>query len=213
MENCELSTIDMFNKLANIFPEFKEWTTQDVFEIKKLLKNDSIVLDVGCGWGREIKELAPFCKKIIGIDNDPNEIETAKSYLKDIPNVELFVQDAKKTSFPDESFDIIISIGNTFGNLGNDKKAVLQEMKRLIKKDGKILISVYSKDANSKRLKAYESIGLKIKTIENGKIVFEDGLISEEFSKNELEKIFEKFQLKVRFIDIGEIAVLCIVSK
>jgi 2-polyprenyl-6-hydroxyphenyl methylase/3-demethylubiquinone-9 3-methyltransferase len=170
-------------------------------------------LDVGCGWGREIKELAPFCKKIVALDNDFKEIETAKSYLKDIKNVEFSIQDAKKTSFPDESFDIIISVGNTFGNIGEDKEKVLQEMKRLIKKEGKILLSVYSKGANSKRATAYKSIGLKIKTIENGKILFEDGLVSEEFSKDELKKIFEKFQLKVRFIDIGKIAVLCVVSK
>ena len=86
-------------------------------------------------------------------------------------------------------------------------------MKRLIKKDGKILLSVYSEGANSKRATAYESIGLKIKTNEKGKILFEDGLISEEFSKNELKNIFEKFQLKVRFIDVSDIAVLCVVSK
>tara|TARA_Y100000310_G_C20499850_1_gene723416 strand:+ start:109 stop:750 length:642 start_codon:yes stop_codon:yes gene_type:complete len=213
MKNCELPTIDMFNKLANIFPEFKEWTTQDVIEIKKFLKKDSIVLDIGCGWGREIKELAPFCKKIIALDNDAREIETAKSYLKDIQNVEFEIQDAKNTSFPDESFDIIISVGNTFGNLADNKEEVLQEMKRLIKKDGKILLSVYSEGANSKRATAYESVGLKIKTIENGKIHFEDGLISEEFSKDELEEIFEKFQLKVHFIGIADIAVLCVVSK
>jgi 2-polyprenyl-6-hydroxyphenyl methylase/3-demethylubiquinone-9 3-methyltransferase len=213
MENCELPTIDMFNKLVDVFPEFVEWTKQDVVEIKKFFKKDSIVLDVGCGWGREIKELARFCKKIIALDNDAREIETAKSYLKNIHNVEFSIQDAKKTSFPDESFDVIISVGNTFGNLGDDKEKVLQEMKRLVKNDGKILLSVYSNGANSKRTTAYKSIGLKIKTIENGKILFEDGLISEEFSKEELKNIFEKFQLKVRFINIERIAVLCIVSK
>lgn len=213
MKQCELSTIDFYNKFVEVFPDFKKWTKQDIVEIKKFLKNDSIVLDVGCGYGREIKELAPFCKKIIGIDKDPKEIETAKSYLKNISNIELLVRDAKKTSFPDESFDMIISVGNTFGNLDVDKEAVLQEMRRLIKKDGKILLGIYSKGANSRRIKAYESIGLKIKTIENGKIIFEDGLVSEEFSKDELRKIFEKFQLKVRFIDMGKIAVLCVVSK
>lgn len=186
MKHCELSTINMFNKLVDVFPEFAEWTKQDVVEIKKFLKKNSIVLDVGCGWGREIKELAPFCKKIIALDNDSKEIEIAKSYLKNIQNVEFEIQDAKKTSFPDELFDIIISVGNTFGNLGDDKEKVLQEMKRLIKKEGKILLSVYFKDTNSKRAIAYKSIGLKIKTIENGKIIFKDGLISEEFSKDEL---------------------------
>lgn len=213
MENCELSTIEFYNKFVDIFPEFKEWTKQDVVEIKKFLKKDLIVLDMGCGWGREIKELAPFCKKIVALDNDVSEIKTAKSYLDNIPNVEFSLQDAKHTSFRDESFDVIISVGNTFGNLGDDKDKVLQEMKRLIKKEGKILLSLYAKGAATKRVTAYKSIGLKIKTISNWKIVFEDGLISEEFSKDELKNIFEKFQLKVRFIDIAKIALLCVVSK
>jgi len=60
---------------------------------------------------------------------------------------------------------------------------------------------------------AYKSIGLNTKTIENGKIIFKDGLISEEFSKDKLRKIFKTFQLKVKFIDMGKIAVLCVISK
>ncbi|MEK6846776.1 MAG: class I SAM-dependent methyltransferase [Nanoarchaeota archaeon] len=213
MEHCELSSHEMYSKLIKVFPELEDWTQKDITEIKKFLKKNSVVLEIGCSWGRVIRALAPYCKKFVGIDNSSIEIEEAKSFLKDVPNVDLYLEDGKKTHFQNEFFDIIIIVGNTFGNLGENKELVLQEMKRILKKDGKILLSVYSQGAKAKRLKAYKDIGMKIKTTKNKKIVFGGGLISEEFSKAELKSIFEKFGLKVQFIDLCKIAVLCIISK
>lgn len=213
MKKCSFSTIEFYNKLIVVFPEFKTWMEKDVLEIKKFLKKDYVVLDVGVGFGREIKGLAPFCKKIIGIDNDPKEVENAKLNTKDTKNVEFFVEDAKKTHFPNEYFDIILCLGNTLGNVGDDKEEILCEMRRLLKKDGKILISVYSKGNTRKRIEAYEKIGLKIKYVDKEKVIFEEGLISEEFSKDELKELFNRVGLKAKFKDINSIAVLCIVEK
>lgn len=213
MKNEEFWSMKLYPKLISVYPEFKEWMKKDVLEIKKFLKKEFVVLDVGCGWGREIKELAPFCKRIVGVDDDPKEVETAKSYLKDIPNIVLLIRNAQKIDFPDESFDIIISLGNTLGNLRESKEIVLREMKRLVDKDGKILISVYLKGNTFERAEAYKKIGLKIREIKDGKIIFEGGEASEEFSKNELKKLFEKVGLKVKFKDINSIAVLCIAER
>lgn len=213
MENCELSSREMYKKLICVFPELEDWTQKDISEIRKFLNKNSVVLEIGCSWGRVIKALAPYCKKFIGIDNSPIEIKEAKSFLKNIKNVEVFLEDGKETHFPDDYFDVIVIGGNTFGNLGKNKENVLQEMKRLLKDEGKILLSVYSEGAKAKRLKAYQDIGMKIKTTENKKIVFEAGLVSEEFSKKDIESLFEKYGLKVQFKDISSIALFCIISK
>jgi len=213
MENCELSSQQMYKKLISVFPELEDWTQKDIIEIRKFLNQDSVVLEIGCSWGRVIKALAPYCKKFIGIDNSEIEIKEAKSFLKEIKNVEVFFEDGKETHFPDEYFDVIVIGGNTFGNLGENKKNVLQEMKRLLKPDGKILLSVYSEGAKAKRLSAYKDIGMEIKTTESKKIVFDGGLVSEEFSKKDIESLFEKYGLKVQFRDISSIALFCIISK
>lgn len=205
--------LGLYGRLAKVFPEFEEWMRREILEVKKFLKKNSLVLDMGCGWGREMKELAPFCRKIAGIDNSPREIEDAKSYLKGIRNMELFVEDARKTHFPNESFDFIIALGNTFGNLGREKDSILSEMKRLVKKGGKILISVYSKGSSYRRAENYRRAGMNVKRVGKGKIIFGGGLVSEEFSKEELKSIFEKFGLETRFIDIGSIGILCVISK
>jgi len=213
MENCELSSREMYDKLVLVFPELDEWTKKDIIEFKKFLKNDSVVLEVGCSWGRILKSLAPHCKKIIGIDNSDVEIKEAKFFLEDIPNSEVFYEDGEKTHFPDSFFDVIILAGNTFGNLSDKKENVIKEITRILKKDGKILLSVYADGAKDLRIKAYRDIGLKADLKEDGTVIFEEGLLSEEFSKQQLEIIFKKFGLKVQFVDINSIAMLCIASR
>ena len=213
MENCELSSHQMYKKLISVFPELEDWTQKDIIEIRKFLNQDSVVLEIGCSWGRVIKALAPYCKKFIGIDNSEVEIKEAKFFIKEINNAEVFFEDGKKTHFPKEYFDIIVIVGNTFGNLGDNKENVLQEMKRILKPNGKILLSVYSEGAKAKRLTAYKDIGMEIKTTRSKKIVFNGGLISEEFSKKDITSLFEKYGLKVQFKDISSIALFCIVSK
>jgi 2-polyprenyl-6-hydroxyphenyl methylase/3-demethylubiquinone-9 3-methyltransferase len=213
MELCRFSSKYCHDKLTKVFPEYAQFFEKEIVEVKKLINKNSVILDVGCGFGREIKELSPFCKKIIGIDADPEEIKTAKSYLKDVKNKELYIQNAKKTIFSDESFDVVICLGNTFGNFDNDKSAILEEMKRLTKKNGKIIIGVNNMESIQKKVKAFENIGLKIKKVENKKITLDTGIVSEEFSKNELKNIFEGFQLKAKFMDVNPIGILCIILK
>lgn len=213
MRNCELSSREMYDKLVRVFSEFDEWTKKEIIEFTKFLKNDSVVLEVGCGWGRILKSLAPHCKKIIGIDNSDVEIKEAKFFLADVSNSEMFYEDGEKTHFPDDYFDVIILAGNTFGNLGDKKEKVINEITRILKESGKILLSVYANGAKDLRIKAYRDIGLKADLKEDGTVIFEGGLLSEEFSKQQLEIIFKKFGLKVQFVDINSIAMLCIVGR
>ena len=212
MKNCELSSRQMYDKLVRVFPKFDEWTKKEIIEFKKFLKNDFTVLEVGCSWGRILKSLAPHCKKIIGIDNSEVETEEAKFFLKDTPNSEVFFEDGEKTHFSDNYFDVIILAGNTFGNLDDKKEKVITEVKRVLKKDGKILLSVYIDGAKDLRIKAYRDIGLKTDLKENGAVVLDGGLLSEEFSRQQLEIIFKKFGLKVQFVDINSIAMLCVIG-
>ena len=42
--------------------EIKEWFQKEIEYLKKNIKPKSKILDVGCGFGRHIKILAPFSK-------------------------------------------------------------------------------------------------------------------------------------------------------
>jgi ubiquinone/menaquinone biosynthesis C-methylase UbiE len=73
----------------------------------KLKAGDS-VLDVGCGKGFLLFELAQVVPglKVTGIDISEYAIENAKEEVKPF----LKVADAKELPFPDKSFDLVISI-------------------------------------------------------------------------------------------------------
>ena len=104
----------------------------------------------------------------------------------------------------------------TFANFGDKKFIVLEEMKRVLKKSGKIIISVFSEDAFEERMKVYNASGIKIKEINQGNVVFDETVgdnISEQFSRKQLSDIFFRKNLRVEDITKVNIAYLCTLTK
>lgn len=195
-------------------PLISDWLEKESIYLKNNIKRNSTILDVGCGWGRDIKMIAKTAKKVVGIDNDPRMIREAKRNLSKFKNIKLFLEDVKKMHFKDNSFDYVICLGNTFGNLGKGKYKALEEMKRVVKKKGKIIISVYSEKALPIRIEGYIKAGLKIKKItRDGTVYTENGLVFEQFSKEKLRKIFKKAKLKVKVFELSPISYICEVKK
>ena len=212
MKNCTLTSIELFEQLDKNLLGFAEWTNQEICLIKQLLGGRSKVLDIGCGWGREIVGIASECEMVIGIDIDAVELENAKDYLGQTHKVSLSQQNAKHTAFPDRTFDVIICVGNTFGNLANDKEGILREMIRLVKADGRLFISVFAKEAIKERTVAYSNIGLEILEVTAGKIHFSDGYISEAFEEKQLQRLFEQYGLESEITKVGPVG-LCATLK
>ena len=115
-----------------IWPEFKVL-------IKKLSKGKEKVLDFGCGNGRfsEIFEKDQY----IGVDISFKLIEMAQ---KKYPEKNFLVIDGLKLPFKDNSFDLVIAIA-VFHHLPSKKLRikVLKEIKRVLKNDGKLLLTVW----------------------------------------------------------------------
>jgi 2-polyprenyl-6-hydroxyphenyl methylase/3-demethylubiquinone-9 3-methyltransferase len=213
MENCTLTSIELFKQLDKTLFGFSDWTTCEVRYINEIIRHDARLLDVGCGWGREVKGIAPLCDTVIGIDIDAIELKQAKNYLGQLPNVILSQQDARFTAFHDNEFDVVVSVGNTFGNLEDAKENVLSEMLRIVKQDGWIFLSVFAKQSTRERATAYSNIGLEITNVRDGKIYFSDGYMSEGFQEDELERLFSEFDLECEFVKIGYIGLFAILRR
>ncbi len=104
-----------------------------LFDIKKNEK----VLDVGCGYGREIPLMAKYDCKIYAIDILQSMIDEVKKQDNDFVK-ETKIENIEKTSYPNEMFDKIFCWA-TFDCLNQDK--ALCEMIRITKCGGKILIT------------------------------------------------------------------------
>lgn len=94
-------------------------------------KKDTI-LEIGCNKGDLVKKVRPFCKKIIGIDNNKEAIASSNCSGT-------YYMDATKLTFPDESFDKIVSL-HTIEHIPDLKKA-FKEMERVLKPGGMAVLS------------------------------------------------------------------------
>jgi len=116
-----------------------DWTLLAEIELfRNTVKGCEKVLDIGCGTGHPSLNIAKDAGSIIGIDKSERMIEIAKSRLRRsaIDNIVFEVGDAGSLKFSNESFDAIVLCGSlaTF----SDKKRCLNEIRRVLKKDGKV---------------------------------------------------------------------------
>lgn len=123
-------------------PLQKLWHTQKLQEVIKLLPKDAKrVLDIGCSSAVLTAEVAKNLPsaKVTGIDSYKKAIDFAKSKY---PSLELLVADAHKLPFKDNVFDLVICT-ETLEHVTDPKKTLL-EIKRVLTKNGKAIISMDS---------------------------------------------------------------------
>ncbi len=107
------------------------------------MKNKNI-LDLGCGTGIQTFRIAPICNKIIGIDISTQLLEKATKKCSNLNNVTFKEADATLLPFENNSFDIVISFGETISHI-NDYEKAYKESLRVLKPGGYFIFSVLNK--------------------------------------------------------------------
>lgn len=201
--------------LTNLPDSYKKWFEEEKKYLLKHISKDSSVLEVGCGNGRSIFDILTITKNIKGIDHDQKAVDDARKNFSKYPNINFLKADATKLPLDNESFDFVICM-TTFANFADKKFIILDEMKRVLKNSGHIIISVFSEDAFDERMKVYKASGVNIKKINGTTVIFDEALgdnVSEQFSREELENIFSRANLSIEDITKINIAYLCKLRK
>ncbi|MFH0830993.1 MAG: class I SAM-dependent methyltransferase [Parcubacteria group bacterium] len=210
------TNIDYWQQLLKKVPApYKKWFGAEKTFLRKVITKGAKVLDVGCGDGRSILDILPLTEDVVGVDHDDSALEHAKQNLSSFPSVQLVKADATALPFNNEEFDYVICMG-TFANFAQGKYKALAEMKRVLRDDGRIIISVYSENAFKTRMDVYKASGVRIEKIEGTTVTFDASLgdnISEQFSRKQLETIFSRANLKIKRLAELDMAYLCELSK
>lgn len=124
-----------------VIPTFQEYWN---------LNSNSSLLDVGCAKGFMLYDLSLLIPgiQIAGVDISEYAIENAMDQIKPFVSV----ADAINLPYPDNSFDVVISI-NTVHNLERDECAkALQEIERVSKGKSYITVDAYRNEEEKKRM-------------------------------------------------------------
>lgn len=102
-----------------------------------------MILDVGCGGGKTVNRLAQLAVKgkVFGIDYSADMVKYSQKVNKQLiaeGRVEVLEGSVEKTGFPDDFFDLVTAV-ETYYFWPNLPDA-LQEIKRVLKPTGKLLI-------------------------------------------------------------------------
>jgi len=111
------------------------------YEYAKEFVNDKNVLEIGCGSGYGSKFLSQFAKSITTVDIDKDSLEYAKKNNSN-SNIEYINANILEgINKNDQSYDIAISFQVIEHIYSKDSGKFLNEIKRLLKPDGKIIIT------------------------------------------------------------------------
>lgn len=163
----------------------------DIYLIDQILKDryskDDLILDAGCGSGRNIKWFAKNDYNIWGVDNSPEAIETIKHTF---PNYKdnFRVEDLTKLPFKDEYFNhIICNAVLHFAQSEAHFITMIAELIRVLKQSGSLFI----------RMTSNFGMPYSIKEISKGIYLLPDETHRFLLTKELLEKILNDFNLKL----------------
>lgn len=133
--------IEQFSKQAVPFTKIKgHYDSVDTIISMCEIKSNHRVLDIACGTGIVSCEFAKHTKEVIGLDITEEMLNQAKKLQKEknLNNISFKNSNVEILPFEDNSFDIVFTRYSFHHFL--DTQKVFDEMLRVCKKDGKIVI-------------------------------------------------------------------------
>lgn len=171
------TTKQVFDECAPIYlREDKHWGC-DLDIISEYVEKcrEPEVIELGTGYAWHLANLffiaSSNLRRVVGVDYSSNMLARARDLLSSISYngrplqeyIELQKGDILSLPFEDESFDIAILLNNTLGNIPAEtfdeaigqRKNALKEIRRILKKSGFVILSVY----NSSKLTEEDKYG------------------------------------------------------
>ncbi|MHA2361477.1 MAG: class I SAM-dependent methyltransferase, partial [Candidatus Thorarchaeota archaeon] len=108
-------------------PRVARFLDSEIGHAAEIVEGSNMILELGCGYGRVMKEISESVEIVNGIDTSLESLIFGKRYLSDYSNCNLYQMNAIELGFRDNSFDAILCIQNGISAFGTNPKDLILE--------------------------------------------------------------------------------------
>ena len=137
-----LNSQKLFQVYDTALPQVRQYLKAEIDFVRQHLTGTERVLELGAGYGRIVRELAPHCAHIVGMDISPDSVRLGEEYLKDCPNAEMVAMDVHRMRF-DAPFDVVLCLQNGLSAMRADGDTI-REILDVLTPGGTAFFSTYS---------------------------------------------------------------------
>lgn len=217
-----LSAKRLYEVYQTRYPQVKAYFDAEISFVKDRLHGTEYVLEMGAGYGRIMKELAPSCRSVIGIDISEDNIAFGQDYLLDVPNAKLVVMDALKIepgTF-EAPFDAVLCLQNALSSMKVEPFSFVEKIMALLSPGGSAWISSYSAKFWTHRLAWFQEQAGKgllgeidLEQTKNGVIVCKDGFRAVTHSPEQLVEIGKSSGYPYKVQEVNNSSVFLVITK
>lgn len=197
-------------------PRVQQYFAAELSHVLEKIKPGDKVLDLGCGYGRIMPELAQKAGSVIGIDNSEPSLMLAQETIAGISNCLLATMNAVQMGFMKHTFDVVICIQNGISAFHVDQKEFIKESIRVTKPGGIALFSSYSEKFWDQRLEWFQmqaDAGLlgeiDYEKTGSGVIICKDGFKATTVTPDRFLALTSDLGVEVDIVEVDESSLFC----
>lgn len=213
-----LNSQKLFQVYNTAIPRIRQYFEAEIDFVRQQLTGRERVLEVGAGYGRIVRALAPSCASILGMDISPDSVILGKEYLKDFPNADMVEMDVHHMHF-DQSFDVTLCLQNALSAMRADDQ-VIQNILGLLSPGGTAFFSTYSANFWAWRIAWFQEqadkglLGeLDLEKTKDGVIVCKDGFRATTQTPEEYEAIGRASGLPYEVTEVDGSSLFLVIHK
>ncbi len=137
-------------------PRVKRYLEAEIEFVLDKVDASSVVLELGCGYGRVLQRLAAKARTVVGIDTSSESLALAQKRMGDTAEYRLAQMNAVELGFGDGQFDVVVCIQNGISAFKVDQRELIREAMRVTRPGGRALFSSYAEGFWQERLEWFE---------------------------------------------------------
>ena len=198
-------------------PRIRRYLEAEVTFVRDSVRGLNRVLELGCGYGRALRDIAPVVSRAVGCDTSRASLRLARAFLGPHDETALVRTDAARLSFASGTFDAVACIQNGISAFGVDRRQLVSEAARVARPGGQLLFSTYSPRIWNERLEWFRLqareglIGpIDERKTRDGTIVCKDGFRATTVGDLEFTTLFEGLGLRPEHREVDGSSVFCL---